>query len=140
RLKAKAPPNQGGANRSPNVDVDPGTRPSDLNTGLPHAAALLDHYIAVTNAPPDRDVAVAVDAFFLAQRPDAVLPADPLRARWQRERGGTRYRDCDSEHMSCSHPLASIVVAMGKRDMAKDVPKFPNGPLAITGGHTQGLA
>jgi hypothetical protein len=42
--------------------------------------------------------------------------------------------------MSCSHPLASIVVAMGKRDMAKDVPKFPNGPLAITGGHTQGLA
>jgi len=56
------------------------------------------------------------------------------------ESAGTRYRDCDSEHMSCSHPLASIVVAMGKRDMAKDVPKFPNGPLAITGGHTQGLA
>ena len=121
----KSPAQSGGTNRSPNVDVDTGTRPSDLNARLAHAAALLNHYIAVTNAPPDRDVAVAVDAFFLAQWPDAVLPADPVRARWQRERGRTRYRDCDSEHMSCSHPLASIVVALVKRDIGKDVPKFP---------------
>src|SRR5262249_32541953 len=63
---------------------------------------------------------------FLPQRPDAVLPADPVRARWQRERGRTRYRDRDSKHMSCSHPLASIVVALVKRDMGKDVPKFPS--------------
>src|SRR5262245_720912 len=125
KIKSKTPPIEAGANGSPNVDVDTGTRPSDLNTRLAHAAALLDHYIAVTDAPPDRDVAVAVDAFFLAQRPDAVLPADPVGARWQRERGGTRHRDRDSENMNCSHPLASIVVAMGKRDMAKDVPKFP---------------
>src|SRR5262249_61180260 len=73
----------------------------------------------------DRDVAVAVDAFFLAQWSHAVLPADPVRVRWQRERGGTRYRDRDSQHMSCSHPLASIVVALVKRDIGKDVPKFP---------------
>src|SRR5262245_63954780 len=97
KIKSKTPPIEAGANGSPNVDVDAGTRPPDLNARLAHAAALLDHYIAVTNAPPDRDVAVAVDAFFLAQRPDAVLPADPIRARRQRERGRTRYRDCDSQ-------------------------------------------
>ena len=108
----KGPAQSGGANGSPNVDIDAGTRPSDLNTRLSHAAALLDCYIAVADAPADRDVAVAVDAFFLAQRPDAVLPADPVRARWQRERGRTRYRDRDSNTMSCSHPLASIVVAL----------------------------
>jgi hypothetical protein len=28
--------------------------------------------------------------------------------------------------MSCSHPLASIVVALGKRDMGKDVPEVPH--------------
>src|SRR5262245_26681667 len=124
KIKSKTPPIEAGANRSPNVDVDAGTRSSDLNARLAHAAALLDHYIAVTNAPPDRDVAVAVDAFFLAQRPDAVLPADPVRARRQRERGRTGYRDRDSQHMSCSHPLASIVLALVKRDIGKDVPKF----------------
>ena len=123
--ESKGPAHRGGANRSPNVDVDTGTRPSDLDTRLSHAAALLDDYIAVTDAPAHRDVAVAVDAFFLAQRPDAVLPADPVCARWQRERGRTRYRDRDGENMSCSHLLASIVVALVKRDMGKDVPKFP---------------
>jgi hypothetical protein len=122
----KSPAQSGGANRSPNVDVDAGTRPSDLNTRLSHAAALLDCYIAVADAPADRDVAVAVDAFFIAQWSHAVFPADPVRARWQRERRRTRYRDRNSENMSCSHPLASIVVAMGKRDMGKDVPKVPH--------------
>ena len=115
----------GGANRSPNVDVDAGTRPSDLNTRLSHVAALLDCYTAVADAPANRYIAVAVDAFFAAQWPDAVFLADPVRARWQRERRRTRYRDRDSENMSCSHPLASIVVALSKRDMAKDVPKVP---------------
>jgi hypothetical protein len=71
-------------NTSPKFDVDTGTRPSDLNTRLSHAAALLDCYIVVTDAPANRYVAVAVDAFFVTQRPDAVLPADPVRARWQR--------------------------------------------------------
>ena len=121
----KGPAQSGGANRSPNVDVDAGTRPSDLNTWLSHATALLDCYIAVADAPANRYVAVAVDALFATQRPDAVFPADPVRARWQRERGRTRYRHRDSENMSCSHPLASIVVALGKRDMGKDVPRFP---------------
>jgi hypothetical protein len=55
-----------GASRLPNVDVDTGTRPSDLNTRLSHAAAFLDDDIAVTDSSADRDVAVAVDAFFLA--------------------------------------------------------------------------
>src|SRR5262249_48364791 len=40
----KGPAQSGGANRSPNVDVDAGTRPSDLNTRLSYAAALLDCY------------------------------------------------------------------------------------------------
>jgi hypothetical protein len=102
--KKEAPPNLDGANRSSNVDVDTGARPPDLNVRLSHAAALLDGYIAVTDAPADRDVAIAVNTFFVAQRPDAVLPANPLRARWQRERGGTRHRDCDGKNMSCSHP------------------------------------
>jgi hypothetical protein len=79
----KSPAQSGGTNRSPNVDVDTGTRPSDLNTRLARAAAFLDCYIAVTHAPANRYVAVAVDAFFVAQRPDAVLSADPVRARWQ---------------------------------------------------------
>jgi len=122
----KGPAQSGGANRSPNVDVDAGTRPSNLNTRLSHAAALLDCYIAVTDAPANRYVAVAVHALFVTQRPDAVFPADPVRARRQRERRRTRYRDGDSENMSCSHPLVSIVVALGKRDMGKDVPKVPH--------------
>src|SRR5215831_257292 len=91
--ESKGPAQSGGANRSPNFDVDTGTRPSDLNPWLSHAAALLDDDIAVTDASADRDVAVAVDAFFLTQRPDAVLPADPVRARWQRERRRARQRD-----------------------------------------------
>ena len=69
----KGPAQSGGANRSPNVDVDAGTRPSNLNTRLSHAAALLDCYIAVTDAPANRYVAVAVNALFVTQRPDAVL-------------------------------------------------------------------
>src|SRR5262249_31310484 len=121
----KGPAQSGGANRSPNVDVDTGTRPSNLNTRLSYAAALLDCYTAVTDAPANRYVAVAVDALFVTQRPDAVFPADPVRARRQREHGRTRYRDRDSENMSCSHPLASIVVALGQRDMGQDVPKIP---------------
>jgi hypothetical protein len=76
----KGPAQSGGANRSPNFDVHTRTRPSDLNIRLSHAVALLDDYTAVTNAPANRYVAVAVDAFFLAQRPDAVLPADPVGA------------------------------------------------------------
>ncbi|MBV8110064.1 MAG: hypothetical protein JOZ35_02230 [Hyphomicrobiales bacterium] len=79
----KGPAQLGGADTSPNVDVDTRTRPSDLNTRLARAAALLDDDIAVTDAPANRYVAVAVDAFFVAQRPDAVLSADPVRARWQ---------------------------------------------------------
>jgi len=72
-----------GASRSPiNVDVDTGTRPSDFNTRLSHAAAFLDDYIAVTASPADREVAVSVDALFFTQRSDAVLPAEPLGARW----------------------------------------------------------
>src|SRR5262245_36496928 len=137
KIKSKTPPIEAGANGSPNVDVDTGTRPSDLNARLSHAATLLDHYIAVTNAPADRDVAVAVDAFFLAQRPDAVLPADPVCAPWQRERGRTCYRDRDSENMSCSHPLASIVVALVKRDMGKDVPKIPHAGRWLNRGRTR---
>ncbi|MBV8243677.1 MAG: hypothetical protein JOY75_23090 [Hyphomicrobiales bacterium] len=135
----------GGADTSPNVEVDTRTRPSDLNTRLARAAALLDDDIAVTDAPANRYVAVAVDAFLVAQRADAVLPADPVRARWQRERRRTRYRDRDSENMSCSHPLASLVVvlqfvALGKRETGEDVPKVPHAerwrqPLATPDGH-----
>jgi len=122
----KPPAQLGGADTSPNFDVDTRTRPSDLNTRLSYAAALLDCHIAVTDAPANRYVAVAVDAFFVTQRPDAVLPADPVRARWQRERRRTCYRDRDSENMSCSHPLASLVVALGKRETGEDVPKVPH--------------
>jgi hypothetical protein len=89
----KGPAQSGGADMSPNFDIDTGTRPSDLNIRLSYAAALLDCYIAVTDAPANRYVAVAVDAFFVTQRPDAVFPADPVRARWQRERRRTRYRE-----------------------------------------------
>jgi hypothetical protein len=125
RLKGKAPPQSGGANGSPKFDVDTRTRPSDLNTRLSYAAALLDCHIAVTDAPANRYVAVAVDAFFVTQWSHAVLPADPLRARWQRERRRTRDRDRDRENMSCSHPLASLVVALGKRETGEDVPEVP---------------
>ena len=66
-----------GASRSPiNVDVDTGTRPSDLNTRLSHATAFLDDYIAVTATPADREVAVSVDALLFTQRSDAVLPSE----------------------------------------------------------------
>jgi hypothetical protein len=60
----KGPAQSGGADTSPNFDVDTRTRPSDLNTRLARAAALLDDDIAVTDAPANRYVAVAVDAFF----------------------------------------------------------------------------
>ena len=79
----KGPAQSGGANRSPNFDVDTRTRPSDLNTRLAYAATLLDCYIAVTDAPANRYVAVAVDALFATHRPDAVFPADPVSARRQ---------------------------------------------------------
>jgi hypothetical protein len=56
-----------GASRSPiNLDVDTGTRSSDLNTRLSHAAPLLDDHITVTGTPADGEVTVSV----------------PLGARW----------------------------------------------------------
>src|SRR5437660_5436164 len=76
----------------PNVDVDTGTRPSDLDARLAHAAALLDDHVAVTPASADGDVAVPValvplHAVPVAQRADAVFPADALGAGGQRKRG-----------------------------------------------------
>jgi len=83
QLKEKAPPILDGASSSPiNVDLDTGARPSDLNTRLSHAATFLDDYIAVTATSADCEVAISVDALFFTQRSDAVLPAEPLGARW----------------------------------------------------------
>lgn len=48
----KPPAQLGGADTSPNFDVDTRTRSSDLNIRLARAAALLDCYIAVTDALP----------------------------------------------------------------------------------------
>jgi hypothetical protein len=103
--KRKSPVHFGRGWKSPiYLDIDSGTRPPDLNTRLSHVAALLDGYITVATSA-DGQVAVSVDAFFVAERSNAVFFAEPLGARWQRERGRTRHRDGDSKNMNCSHPL-----------------------------------
>jgi hypothetical protein len=66
-FQKKPRPVRGGACRlTINLDVDTGTRPSDLNIRLADAAPLLDNDIAAAGTPADREVAVPVDAFLAA--------------------------------------------------------------------------
>jgi hypothetical protein len=81
--KRKSPVHFGRGWKSPiYLDIDTGTRPPDLNTRFSHATALLDGYITVATSA-DGQVAVSVDAFFVAERSNAVFFAEPLGARWQ---------------------------------------------------------
>jgi hypothetical protein len=48
------------------LDVDPRTRPSDLDVRLAHAPALLDDYAAITHASADCNITVAVHAVLVA--------------------------------------------------------------------------
>src|SRR5262249_61448518 len=107
-VKRKAPPILGGAFRSIDVESETGTRPSDLDARLAHAAALLDDDTAVTIASADRDVAIPVHAVPVAQRTDAVFPAEALGARRERKRGRTRHGDRNGDKVGCSHPRASF--------------------------------
>jgi len=47
---------------------------------------MLDDHVAVPASPADRHIAVMVNALFVADRADAILVADPLCARRQREK------------------------------------------------------
>jgi hypothetical protein len=102
-----------GLNSSTDLDLDAGTRrsdlnarlPSDLDAWLPYATALLDGYVGVSGAPTHRQVAVLMNALFAAQRAHAISVAHPVSACWHGKKGGTRHCGCrDIEvTMSCSH-------------------------------------
>src|SRR5262249_42186898 len=107
--KKKTPPILGGACRANDIESETGARPSYLDARLPPPAARLDDHIAVTRASADRDVAIPVHAVLVAQRADAVFPAEALGARGERKRGRTRQGDRDGEKVGCSHPRASFL-------------------------------
>jgi hypothetical protein len=109
--KKKAPPCGRGLNSSTDLDVDAGTRRSDLNPRLPsdldawlsYATALLDGYVGVPGAPTHRQVAVFMNALFAAQRADTIPVAHPVSACRPGKKGGTRHCGCGDIEMSCSH-------------------------------------
>ena len=110
------------------LDVDARTRPSDLDARLAHAAALFDGYVAVTHTSADGDVVVAVHAVLVAQRSDAVFPADPIGTRRQRKRGRRPHRERDGKNMSWSHSSGLHWPPRGyaiKRVSNDDVPRVP---------------
>src|SRR5882724_3363860 len=139
RREGKSPAHFGRGRQLPiKLDADAGTRPSDLDPRLSYATALLDNHIAVTRTPADRDVAIAVHAVSVTQRSDAVFPAQPLSTRRQRKHGRPRHGDGDGNKMSCSHPLASIVLPSIKRVADDGVPQVrrlepPPRPPGATG-------
>jgi hypothetical protein len=109
----KRSPRRGGRglNSSTDLDVDAGTRrsdlnarvPSDLDPWLPYATALLDGYIGVSGAATHRQIAVFMNALFAAQRADTISVAHPVSAGRHGKKGGTRHCGCRDIKMSCSH-------------------------------------
>src|SRR5215475_6483138 len=150
-VKKKSRPFWTGAFRSIDVESETGTRPSDLDAGFAHAAALLDDDIAVTIASADRDVAIPVHAVPVAQRTDAVFPAEALGARGERKRGRTRHGDRNGDKVGCSHPRASFglpAMRSTRNSHRKFRPRcdapplnptrgFPHGNDAISGGRLE---
>jgi hypothetical protein len=99
-----------GLNSSTDLDIDAGTRrsnlnarlPSDLDPRLPYATTLLDGYVGVSRATTHRQVAV-LNALFAAQRADTIPLAHPLSICWHGKKDGTRHCGCHDIEMSCSH-------------------------------------
>jgi hypothetical protein len=106
-LQRPEPSRQSRRSLSTDLDVDAGSRPSDLHTrvAIP-IAALLDNHIAIAGAAAaNRDIAVAIalDALLVAERSNAVLVADALGARRNRDQRGACYGNRKDERMGCSH-------------------------------------
>jgi hypothetical protein len=131
--QTKAPASPAGAfatiaqSLSTDLDVDAGSGPSDLHTrvAIP-IAALLDNHIAIAGAAAaNRDIAVAIalDALLVAERSDAVLVADALGARRQRDQGGACHGNCQNQSMGCSHLRSpSLISLKDKRQKKNGVP------------------
>jgi hypothetical protein len=90
----------GAGNLPTHVDLDTGTRPSDLDVRLSMPAPFLDDHLAITAASADRYVAIPLDATLVAHRADAVSVTDPLRARRQREQGRPCHEGRECKGMS----------------------------------------
>jgi hypothetical protein len=89
------------------LDLQARPRPSDLNSRVSvPIAALLDDHVAITGAAAaNRDVTVmiALDALLVAERSNAVLVADALGARRNRDQRGACYGNRKDQRMGCSH-------------------------------------
>jgi len=69
-----------------------------------------------------------VHAVLVAQRSDAVFPADPLGVRGKRKRSRPRHSEGDGKNMSCTHPHVSIVLPHINALMMRVFHKFRPAP------------